>query len=398
VSGKPLRVVIAGGGVAALEALLALRRLADGRVSVELLSAEPQFWYRPLAVAEPFGLGEVHGLDLGTVAEECGAALVLDSLAEVDDDAHVATTSSGSRLEYDALLIAVGARPVATVPGAFTFRGPADTDAFQELLSEVSAGEQIAFTVPGTVAWPLPLYELALQTAVHFERLQNGVDIAIVTHEHAPLELFGPDAVAAITRLVDERKIELITDRYPVAFVGGLLSLAPEGQLEADHVATLPRLEGPAIDGVPTDPQGFIPTDPIGYVSGLTDVFAAGDATTFPIKQGGLAAQQADAVAEEIASLAGAELEPQPFRPILRGLVLTGGAPLFARAELTGTGSPFESGSEALWWPPGKIVGRYLAPFLAEHAPEISAGRPRGRHAHAGLDRERSREHERSSK
>jgi sulfide:quinone oxidoreductase len=366
VSGKPLRVVIAGGGVAALEALLALRRLAEGHVSLELLSAEPQFWYRPLAVAEPFGLGDVHGLDLGTVADECGAALILDSLASVDDDAHVATTSSGGRLEYDTLLIAVGARPVAALSEAFTFRGPADTDAFGRLLSEIDAGERIVFTVPGSVAWPLPLYELALQTAVHFEQLQVGIDIVIVTHEHEPLELFGPDAGAAIAKLLDERRIELVTDRYPITFKAGQLPLAPEGHLVADHVVALPRLEGPAIDGVPTDAHGFIPTDPSGYVRGLTDVFAAGDATTFPIKQGGLATQQADAAAEEISSLAGAEVEPKPFRPVLRGLILTGGVPLFFRAELTSTGNPFESGNEALWWPPGKIVGRYLAPYLAD--------------------------------
>jgi sulfide:quinone oxidoreductase len=376
VGGKPLRVVIAGGGVAALEALLALRRLADGHVSVELLSAEPQFWYRPLAVAEPFGLGDVHGLDLGTVADECGATLVLDSLASVDDDAHVATTSSGGRLDYDALLIAVGARPVRAVSGTFTFRGPADTDAFQRLLTEAGEGERIAFALPGGVAWPLPLYELALQTASHFERLQLGVDVTIVTHEHEPLELFGPEAAAAITRLVGEREIELVTDRYPVAFAGGRLSLAPEGHLSADRVVALPRLEGPAIAGVPRDVQGFIPTDPSGYVRGLADVFAAGDATAFPIKQGGLATQQADAAAEEIASLAGAEIEPEPFRPILRGLILTGRTPLYARAELTAPGHPFLSGSEPLWWPPGKIVGRYLAPFLAERTGTILGPAP----------------------
>ncbi len=65
----PIRVVIAGGGVAALEALIALRKLAEERVVIELLSAEPQFWYRPLAVAEPFDGRRVHGLDLGAVTE-----------------------------------------------------------------------------------------------------------------------------------------------------------------------------------------------------------------------------------------------------------------------------------------------------------------------------------------
>jgi len=375
-NGTPLRVVIAGGGVAALEALLALRRLAEARVSIELLSAEPQFWYRPLAVAEPFGQGEVHGLDLGAIADECRAALILDSLSSVDADAHVARTSAGGELEYDALLIAVGAQPVPAVPGAFNFRGPADTNAFEELLSGTAAGERIAFTVPGSVAWPLPLYELALQTALHVERLRLDVEIALVTHEREPLELFGQVASAAIAKLLAEREIELLTEVYPVSFVDGVLALAPEGRVEANRVVALPRLEGPSIGGVPTDAQGFISTDPSGYVRELTDVFAAGDATAFPIKQGGLATQQADAAAEEIAALSGADLEPQPFRPVLRGLILTGGAPLYARAELTGGANPFLSGGEALWWPPGKIVGRYLAPFLAERSGTILALAP----------------------
>jgi len=34
-----------------------------------------------------------------------------------------------------------------------------------------------------------------------------------------------------------------------------------------------------------------------------------------------------------------------------------------------------EIDSEALWWPPAKIVGRYLAPFLAQHI-GLSAERP----------------------
>ena len=89
------------------------------------------------------------------------------------------------------------------------------------------------------------------------------------------------------------------------------------------------------------------------------------------MKQGGLAAQQADAAAEEIACLAGADVAAEPFQPVLRGLILTGGTPLYARAELSRAGLPASVATDALWWPPAKIVGRYLAPFLAERSGAI---------------------------
>ena len=367
-----LRVLIAGGGVAALEALIALRRLAEERVEIELLAAESQFWYRPLAVGEPFGLGELHGLDLGLVADEFGAALTLGTLEAVDPHARVAHTAAAAELEYDALLIAVGATAVAAVPGALTFRGPADTAPFRVLLDELAAGraERVVFALPGGAGWPLPLYELTLQTAKHV-RGRSDAQLVLVTPEERPLGLFGPAVSEAITALLEERNVEICERVYPVAFDEGLLSLKPEGTIAADRVVALPRLEGPRIAGVPRDAHGFIPTDEGGRVRGLADVFAAGDATGFPVKQGGLAAQQADAAAEAIAATAGADLAPQPFRPILRGLVLTGGAPLFARAELTGTGQPFAAGTDALWWPPGKISGRYLAPYLAPRSGAI---------------------------
>jgi sulfide:quinone oxidoreductase len=367
-----LRVVIAGGGVAALEALLALRRLAEERVSIELLAAEPQFWYRPLAVVEPFELGDMHGLDLSTVADELGAALILGALGSVDVDLSVARTASGGELEYDALLVATGARPLPAIPGALTFRGPADTEAFKALLHELESGsvQRIAFAVPGAVVWPLPLYELMLQTAALAART-NECEIVLVTYEEEPLGLFGSDVSAKIASLLDGRGIAVVTRSYAESFDDGLLRLRPEGVVPADRVVALPRLEGPGIAGLPSDPNGFIPTDRHGRVPGTSHVFAAGDATTFPVKQGGLATQQADAAAEAIAALAGAPVVPQPFRPVLRGLILTGDRPLFARAELTKAGEPFDASREALWWPPAKIAGRHLAPYLAEHSGTI---------------------------
>ena len=119
--------------------------------------------------------------------------------------------------------------------------------------------------------------------------------------------------------------------------------------------------------------MGFIHTDAHGRVPGLDDVFAAGDATTFPVKQGGLAAQQADAVAEAIAAAAGAQIDPQPFRPVLRGTLLTGGAVRYLRADISGgTGDDSTVSDDALWWPPNKLSGRYLAPYLSSKTGEAA--------------------------
>src|SRR5688572_6616201 len=125
--GVTKRVVIAGGGVAALEAALALRALADEPLSIELVGPEPHFWYRPLAVAEPFGLGEAHRYELGALAAAAGASFTLGTVQGVDAAGHQAKTSVGD-IAYDVLLVAVGAVPTTAVDGALTFRGPADSD------------------------------------------------------------------------------------------------------------------------------------------------------------------------------------------------------------------------------------------------------------------------------
>ena len=119
-------------------------------------------------------------------------------------------------------------------------------------------------------------------------------------------------------------------------------------------------------------------------------MFAAGDATAFPIKQGGLAAQQADAVAEAIAASVGADIDPQPFRPILRGVLLTGGPARYLRADISGgAGDDSTISGEALWWPPDKIAGRYLAPYLSSQVGDAADVMP-ARRACAYRSRRRS--------
>jgi sulfide:quinone oxidoreductase len=365
-------VVIAGGGVAALEAALALRALAQDRVTVELLAPEPYFWYRPLAVAEPFELGEARHCDLSELAAAAGATFSPGALVAVDAAGHLAHTSVGSALPYHSLLIACGAVPTPVIDGALTFRGPADTEKIRQLLGELESGEvrRLAFVAPWGAVWSLPIYELALMTAAHLAaRGIEGVELALVTPEEEPLQLFGRAAVDAVGKLLEERGVALHTRAYPAEFRGGELRLVPEGSIAADRVVALPRLEGPRIDGVPQTAGGFVPVDAHCRVHRVADVYAAGDITSFPVKQGGIAAQQADAAAESIAAEAGVELSPRPFRPVLRGLLLTGGEPQYLRRQISGgAGETSSASTEALWWPPAKIVGRHLAPFLGRLA------------------------------
>ena len=364
----PFHVVIAGAGVAGLEAALGLRELAGDLVSVELIAPEAEFTYRPLAVAEPFRVGEVRRFPLPDLVAATGATLRRATVRGVNPEQKTVTLDGTEPVPFDALIVALGAQPREAVANALTFRGPGDGPALSRLLERATAGElhRIAFVVPAGVAWPLPLYELALLTATYLsDRGTRGVEVVIVTPEEHPLGLFGGTATGAIRELLTIRGIEIETSTAASAWQDGELKLAGRQPLAVDAAVSVPRLVGPDLPGLPNDHEGFIPTDVEGRVAGMTDVYAAGDATQFRLKQGGLATQQADAVAAAIAGDVGAGVAPQPFRPVLRGLLMTGFVPRYLRTDLTAGTSVVDT--EALWWPPAKIVGRYLAPFLAEH-------------------------------
>ena len=357
----PTRVVIAGGGVAAAEALMALRTMAPAHVEVELISPNPNLTYRPLSVAEPFGLVERHEFDLADLARAYNARYRRDALERIAPDERLIVLRSGERLPYDALVVATGTRSEAVLPGALTFRGPADVPAFRTLLDEVEARAVrcVAFAVPGRVQWTLPLYELALMTAAHAAARGLNLRIDFVTPEPRPLALFGHRAGDRIQRLLEDAGVHLTVNALPVAVSAGYLLLASRDPIAADRVVALGRLRVDPIPGLPQGPRGFVATDRFGAVEGLDGVYVVGDATWYPVKQGGLAAQQADAAASAIAAAAGAAVTPEPFTPVLRGVLLTGGAPQYLRGE---DNAPTNGARVA---PVAKVAGRYLAPYLS---------------------------------
>ena len=401
------RVLIAGSGVAAVEAVLALRHLAGRGFDIDLLAPSHALEHRPASVAAPFGLGTPPPLDLQELARRHTVGLLEGRLVRVDVEEHEAIVVGGRAHHFDHLLVAVGARPAESIPGALTFRGPADVQAVEWMLAEVARGHrrQIVVAIPPGVTWTLPAYELAIMAAAATSAAPEAT-VTLVTPEREPLWIFGEAAGTALRELLSERGVELRTEMRVAHLTDDVLWLESGDAVMADTVISLPYLEGPHISGLPCDEEGFIRTDAHGCVMGIPNVFAAGDATTFPVKQGGLATQQADAAAAAIAHQLGAAVEPRPFAPVLRGLLLTGGAPLYLRAELDPRGVRRATGhrrlasrasSHALWWPPGKVAGRYLAPYLATARP-VSLGEeplvdrvPSGTHAdvaehHAALD------------
>lgn len=359
-------VVIAGGGVGALEGLLALQSLAGERVHVSVLTATRHLAYRPLSVGEPFGREPAQRYDWERITRDRGVRWIPDVLEAVRPGARELDTRDGPPIPYDALLLAVGARPEPALAGAVTFAGPPDVLAVTEMIEALEPGRQhrIAFVAMAGTAWTLPLYELALQTAEHGRVHGLDLTLELITREAAPLGIFGAVASAAVRRRLDDAGIRVRTGTFPTEYAEGTLWLELEGPVAADLVIALPRLRGPGIAGLPHDGEGFVPVDPYGRVRGVDRVWAVGDMTTRPLRQGGLAAQQADAAAADIAARVGeVDLDVQPYEPKLRGLLLTGADPLYLQRDPR-AGIPSQASSDPLWAPGQKVVGDQLGAYL----------------------------------
>ncbi|MBJ7330711.1 MAG: FAD-dependent oxidoreductase, partial [Solirubrobacteraceae bacterium] len=236
----PLNIVVAGGGVAGLEALLALRDLGGDRVSTTLLTPEADFLVRPWTVQEPFARPEAHRYALSQVTSDAGAELRAATLAGVDPAARTVTTGEGETLAYDALVVTLGAAQETAFEHATTFRGRQDGESVHGLLQDVEGGyvSRLAFVVPAGVAWPLPLYELALMTAERARSMSlSNIEIAVITPEAAPLAVFGAAGSDAVAGLLTDAGITLHASTVVEVPDSGTVALGTSGEtLAVDRI------------------------------------------------------------------------------------------------------------------------------------------------------------------
>ena len=206
---QPQKVLIAGGGVAGLEAALALADLAGDRVGVTMLAPEPEFVYRPMRVQEPFGGPLARQYSLKDIANDVGFELKQDAFKWLDPEQRIVHTERGDQFSYDSLLLALGARLNARFKHAVTLDDRQLDQQLHGLLQDVEAGyvHKLAFIAPGRMAWPLPLYELALMTARRAYDMNEDVSVTIVTAEDAPLAVFGATVSETVQQLLERNGI-----------------------------------------------------------------------------------------------------------------------------------------------------------------------------------------------
>ena len=271
------------------------------------------------------------------------------------------------------MLIAVGGREVEPFDHVGTFNAAQADATYQGVLQDIEGGysASIAFILPMGPVWPLPIYELALMTAERARSMGiDGLEVSLITPETRPLAIFGEKATVAVGDRLEAAGIALYCSAMAQVPAARRLLVQPQGvELQPERMIAIPRIEGPGIRGIAGGgAHGFLPIDRhccVPETSGR--VFAAGDAAAYPIKHGGVGAQMADVAAASMARLAGAQVDDQPFHPVIRGTLLTGGKPLYISARLVGQmGFESEVYDEPPWPEHEKVIADELGPYLAQ--------------------------------
>ncbi|HWT93172.1 MAG TPA: FAD-dependent oxidoreductase [Solirubrobacteraceae bacterium] len=349
------RIVIAGGGLAGIEAALGLRELASADAEITIVAPARELAHQ--ALDAPWTMSGIVRHPLDEVCARLGVTLVRDAIASVDVAARSVALQREGSVAYDALLVAVGARRVMSLDHAVVFGSALDVPAVERLRDLVQGGDarRVAFIVPPGAAWSLPAYEGALRAA------DAGAESVVVTSEPRPLDIFG-SASSQVAEVLAAAGVTVVhgtaVDTEP-----GTVVLADDTRVHADAIVAQPWVRGPRVEGLPHDDDGFLPTDPWCAVDGASGVWGAGDGTVFPIRQGGLACQQAAVAAASIAAAAGADVPVEPLRPVVRGALPTPSGALWLEHDLSS--GEARSSDQPLWDPPSRIAGVRLPAFLA---------------------------------
>ncbi len=322
---SPPKVLILGGGFAALETAFLLRMRHRDDVDIRLISDRDDFLFRPNSIYVPFGADPGSLLvDLNKPLRRRDIDFERGRVAEVDPDSKLVTLEDGERFGYDKLVIATGADTNAgEIPGLAEYGATIWTSNsmlevrrhFEQIRARVVGGERqrVLFLVPPNNKCSGPLYEIVfmLETWLRKNGGRDLAEIAWSTYEHGYIQAFGPRLHDLVTDEFAERGIDGHNEEVATEVTPGEVHYADGGSRAFDHlIAFPPYVAGVRYPAFESDDRGFVATDlETRLAAGHDDVYVPGDAGDFPIKQAFLAFLQADSVAAHI----GAELDGKPF-------------------------------------------------------------------------------------
>jgi sulfide:quinone oxidoreductase len=383
-----VKVLVAGGGYGGLETALALKDALAERVDITLLTATVDLTYRPLSSGAPFVREPARTIDVHRLADERGMRVVLDELVTVQDDECRVLTHDGELIDFDALVIAVGAHERGSGPPLITWGQEPDQGQLGALLDELAAGtvKSVAVAIPAGAGWPLAGYEAALILAWTASRMApTPVSVTLVTAEERPAGGLGPQAADWVSRTLADAGVEVLSSSVTHSFTaeqetddrGGGHTVRvtlgdPPHEITVDRVLCVPESFGPDVSGLPSAPHGFLPTGVDGRVLDSDRVWALGDATQRALKHSIITAAEADAVASSIiATLGLGEPSGAPL-PALHGILVDAPEQRWWDAN-SGHLRDAQMATGCLWWPPEEALGAHLARWAHTHDHAVHA-------------------------
>lgn len=382
---KP-RVVVLGGGFAALESVFLMRMRMRDQVDLALISDSDSFVFRPNTIYIPFGADPQSLLvDLERPLRRRDVVFERGSVAEVDPDLRRVSLADGRQLLYDKLVIATGAATAAgevsgltehaaTVWTAHEMLGVRER--FERIRDRARAGERprVLFLIPPNNKCAGPLYEIVmmLETWLRREHVRDNVEITWSTVEKSFIQAFGPRLHELVTDEFAERGIDGHTAEVVTQVLPGEARYA-DGTTRGfdDLIAFPPYVSAVRYEALPSDERGFLITDAATrQVNGHPDIYAPGDAGDFPVKQAFLAFLQADTVAEHIGAEVTGHAFEAPFDPVSMCVMEMFDKATFAQVPLELTGDPqspvrvrpgadgaYKVGTSPLWRLGKKMLG-----------------------------------------
>jgi sulfide:quinone oxidoreductase len=241
--------------------------------------------------------------------------------------------------------------------------------------------------LPPNVPYAAPLYEMAfmIDSFLRDAHAREPVTITFVTCEASYIEAFGPLLNDLILERFEARGIVHHASTTVTTIEAGVANFANREPLPYDLLITFPPT-GAAVPfpALPTNARGYLDTQlATRHVQGFTDIFAAGDASDFPIKQAFLALLQADAVAEGIAADIQGRLPRFVFEPVSKFVMEEFDTGLYAQAPFATEGglhvevdSPaYKAGASPLWRIGKRMLGTAV-PRRFSHGEPFNAGLP----------------------